>query len=108
MKSNRSNENKTMLQEKFVIKNEIGLHARPAAMFVDTTSKFDSEIKICYEDTEANAKSIISVLSLGLGKGDKFVIKIKGEDEKKAMSELESFIENKLGKKGNVDDDIIR
>ncbi|MFW6006751.1 MAG: HPr family phosphocarrier protein [Halanaerobiales bacterium] len=86
-----------MQKKEFVIKNEIGLHARPAAMFVDTTSKFESKIKICYGDTEANAKSIISVLSLGLGKNDSFLLKIEGEDENKAMSKIKSFIENRLG-----------
>ena len=94
-----------MVKKEFVIKNSIGLHARPAAMFVDLTSKFESKIKIGFEETEVNAKSIISVLSLGLGKGDKFRVIIDGKDEKKAMSKLEDFIHDKLkGEKKNRDD----
>ena len=94
-----------MRKNKFIIRNEIGLHARPAAMFVDFTSKYDSKIKIVHNETEVNAKSIISVLSLGLGQGDNFILKIEGEDEEQAMSELEEFIEKKLkGERENRDD----
>lgn len=93
-----------MIKKKFLIKNKIGLHARPASSFVDLASKFKSKVKIVFEDTEVNAKSIISVLSLGLGKGDKFTLIIKGTDEKKAMNKLEQFIKNNLREKESQDD----
>ncbi|MFW6237653.1 MAG: HPr family phosphocarrier protein [Halanaerobiales bacterium] len=86
-----------MLERVFLVKNSIGLHARPAALFVDIAGKFTSEINICFGEKEINGKSIISVLSLGLGKGDCFLLQIKGKDEKKAMKELTSFIEENLG-----------
>ncbi|MFW6238847.1 MAG: HPr family phosphocarrier protein [Halanaerobiales bacterium] len=86
-----------MQKRQFLIKNSIGLHARPAAIFVDIAGKFASEVNVCFGEKEVNGKSIISVLSLGLGKGDIFILQISGEDEGKAMEELTTFIEENLG-----------
>ena len=88
-----------MCEQEFLIRNKIGFHARPAALFVDTAGKYEAEIKIGCENRFVNGKSIISVLSLGLGKGDCFLLRIKGEDEEEAMEELSSFIEENLGEK---------
>ena len=88
-----------MIRKKYIIENEIGLHARPAAVFVDYASDYKSHIKIGYQKKEVNAKSIISVLSLGLGKGDEFTLIIDGIDEESALKELEKFILNNLGEK---------
>ena len=88
-----------MCEHEFLIKNKIGFHARPASLFVDTAGKYDADIKIGCKNRLVNGKSIISVLSLGLGKGDCFLLRIKGEDEKEAMEELSSFIEENLGER---------
>ncbi len=88
-----------MIRRTYLIENEIGLHARPAAVFVDYAGDFNSEIKLCYQGKEVNAKSIISVLSLGLGKGDVFTLIVEGEDDESALKTLEDFILNNIGQK---------
>ncbi len=74
--------------------NETGLHARPASMFVDQAGKYRSDIKILKNNKEYNAKSIISVLSMGAVKGDKLMIFATGEDEKQAVNALQTLIAN--------------
>ena len=74
------------------IKNEVGLHARPAAMFVQTASAFKSEITVKNGDTTANAKSILSVLTLGAGKGAILTVSAQGEDADAALQELEALV----------------
>ena len=79
------------------LKNEAGLHARPASLFVREASKFKSEVKAIKDKKEYNAKSIMSVLSMGAGKGSKFIIEAEGEDEKDAVNKLEALINSKFG-----------
>jgi len=83
-----------MVEKVFVVKNETGLHARPASMFVQKAAKFKSQIKLQKEGKEANAKSIISVLSLGASKGSKITISCTGEDEKDALAALVDLLDN--------------
>jgi phosphocarrier protein HPr len=77
-----------MLVEEFVIQNKTGLHARPASLFVKKASSFKCDVKIKKDDTEVNAKSMLSVLTLGAGQGATVTIITDGEDEKEAMEEL--------------------
>ena len=86
-----------MLKKDFIIQNKVGLHARPAALFVQTAKKFKSSITVEKDGNKVNAKSILGVLSLGAEKGAHIIIEAKGEDEKKAMQEFEELIENKFG-----------
>jgi phosphocarrier protein HPr len=86
-----------MLTKEFVIQNKVGLHARPAAIFVQTVSKFNSIIKILKDRKEVDAKSILGVLSLGVEKGETISVKINGSDETEAMEELENLIKNNFG-----------
>jgi phosphocarrier protein HPr len=83
-----------MVEKQFVVKNETGLHARPASMFVQKAAKFKSIIKLQKEGKEANAKSIISVLSLGASKGSKVTISCTGADEKEALDALIELLDN--------------
>lgn len=77
-----------MLVENFVIQNKTGLHARPASLFVKKASSFKSNIRIKKDDMEVDAKSMISVLTLGAGQGSTITITVDGEDEQEAMQEL--------------------
>lgn len=86
-----------MLEKDLVITNTSGLHARPASVFVNATTKFDSEIVIEYQGRRANAKSIMYVMALGVKKGEPFKLLIKGQDEKEAMAALTEVVESKLG-----------
>ena len=85
-----------MKKEKFTLRNETGLHARPASIFVDKSGEFKSDIKIESKGKEVNAKSIMSVMSLGIDGGDEITLTIDGEDEDKAMEELAKLINEEL------------
>jgi len=77
-----------MIQKTVEILNKTGLHARPAAKFVEKASKFKSKITIEKDGKKADAKSILSVLALGVGQGSKIKITAEGEDEQKAVEQL--------------------
>ena len=71
----------------FVIKNEVGLHARPAALFVKTVSRFSSDIMVenlVTGSDPVNAKSILSVLSIGVEQNHRVLITAEGDDEDQA------------------------
>ncbi len=77
-----------MVRKTFEINNESGLHARVAAQFVKTTSRFQSDIWIEKENQKINAKSIMGILSIGISPGEEFEIVIDGKDEIDAMEEI--------------------
>jgi phosphocarrier protein len=78
---------------RIVLKGTHGLHARPATTFVQTAQQFTSDISIVARDEEVDGKSIISILTLGLGKGAEIEIKAVGEDAEAALNALVSLIE---------------
>ncbi len=86
-----------MIIKKFVIKNKVGLHARPAAVFVQTASKFESRITLSAHGKKANAKSIVEVLSLGVEEGAEVTIAVDGRDEKDAMKAIEKLMNSDFG-----------
>ena len=86
-----------MVEREIQVINKLGLHARPAAMLVQTASKFKSEIKLKKEDVEANAKSILSVMMLAAETGSFVVIKAEGEDEEQAVETLAKMFKEKFG-----------
>jgi phosphocarrier protein len=79
------------------ILNETGLHARPASLLVKAATPFSSEITIEFKDNVFIAKSIMSILSAGLQKGDEIKIVAKGSDEKEAVEALVALINSKFG-----------
>ena len=86
-----------MLRKEFEVKNKVGLHARPAAVFVQTATKFKSNITVEKDGKIVNAKSILGVLSLGAEQGAVITITAEGEDEKEVLKTFEELIENKFG-----------
>jgi len=82
-----------MVKKSFIIKNKLGIHARPAGLLVKTASRFKSSAYISNEgDLEVNAKSIMGVLMLGAAFGSTIHLRIEGEDEQEAMKALEEII----------------
>jgi phosphocarrier protein len=81
----------------FLIKNELGLHARAAAQFVKIASRFIAEILVKKDSREVNGKSIMGILMLAAAKGSKITIRAVGSDSAEALSALEELIENKFG-----------
>ena len=86
-----------MTEKKLTVENKTGIHARPASVFVQTASKFKSKIEIKANGKTANAKSILTIMSLGLSKGTEIVICADGEDEQDAVSTLSQLVESKFG-----------
>lgn len=82
-----------MLVKDFVIVNQTGLHARPASLFVKKANSYKCNIKIKKDNNEVDAKSMISVLTLGAGQGSTISITTDGEDENQAMKELIQLLE---------------
>lgn len=78
------------------IQGESGLHARPAGLLAAEAQKYQSEIVIEKDSRSINAKSIMSVLSLGGTKGDQVTVRINGEDEAEAAVNIELLFENVL------------
>lgn len=79
------------------INHEAGLHARPASLFVQTAGKFTSDIQVIHGEKKANAKSILSVLTLGVQQGAELKIIAEGEDEQETLQELEQLIKSNFG-----------
>lgn len=88
-----------MITKKVVIKNKIGLHARPAALFVQTANKFISEIMVKKGNSTINAKSIMGIMALGVSHGETIEIIVDGPDEENAIQELEELVNSKLSEK---------
>jgi phosphocarrier protein len=78
------------------IKNANGLHMRPAMQFVDTASKFSSNIKVGNGDIEVDGKSIMHMAMLAAAAGTKLTITADGADSQKALEALKELVENKL------------
>lgn len=80
------------------ITNPEGLHARPAAQFVQKAASFASKVKISAKNRVADAKSILSVLSLGLASGTEIVISAEGPDEEECIAGLTALIQSNFAK----------
>ena len=81
-----------LMEKVVVIKNKQGLHARPAALFVQIANKFDSDVTVSKGKTKVNGKSIMGIMMLEAGRGSKVIITTKGEDAQQAITELESLL----------------
>lgn len=81
-----------MQSQTIKINNRIGLHARPAAIFVKKSRDFESEITLQKGTQEANGKSIIGIMALGAHQGDEITIIAKGLDEDVAVVELANLL----------------
>ncbi|MHB1651012.1 MAG: HPr family phosphocarrier protein [Desulfitobacteriaceae bacterium] len=75
------------------VKHAEGLHARPAAEFVKAATRFKSKIDVLVDTQTANAKSILSLLKLGIKQGQSMVLRAEGPDAEEALAELSSLLE---------------
>jgi len=78
------------------IENQMGLHARPAALLVKTAAKFKSDIFIRRDSQMVNGKSIMGVMMLAAEKGAELVLSANGEDEKEALKALQELFKMKF------------
>lgn len=77
-----------MEKKNFKITAETGIHARPATLLVQAASKYNSDITLEYDGKSVNLKSIMGVMSLGVGQNTEVTISADGDDETDAMNEI--------------------
>lgn len=81
-----------MLKETIRVNGKDGLHARPAAEFVQLCKKIKSDVKLEKNGTIIPGKSIIGIMSLGIAKGEEVTVAVEGEDEAEAMKEIKELL----------------
>lgn len=85
-----------MVEKKFIIPNKMGLHARPAALFVQATNRFQSEFRVIKDGVEVNGKSVMGLMMLAAHQGSELLLKIWGSDEGKALQVIEELFKSKF------------
>lgn len=83
-----------MIAKEITVKNQVGLHARPATFFIQKANEFKSSIWIEKQDRRVNAKSLLGVLSLGITRGTVITIIVDGDDETEALESLIELIQS--------------
>jgi phosphocarrier protein len=78
------------------VSNKLGIHARPAAMFVKTANRFSCDIFVEKDGEKVNGKSIMGLMMLAAGPGSKLTVSAQGHDASQALSELEILINRKF------------
>ena len=84
------------LTTELTIANKLGIHARPAAMFVKIANRFASEIFVEKDGEKINGKSIMGLMMLAAGPGSKLTLHVKGTDAQNAIIELEALVKRKF------------
>ena len=85
-----------MREFRYVIKDEQGIHARPAGLFVKEAASCESKITISKDGKEVDAKRILGVMGLGVKKDQEIVLKAEGSDEDQAIEKLSKFLQEHL------------
>jgi phosphocarrier protein len=92
----KSTEPPNKLTKEFLVINKLGLHARPAALFVRLANRFTCHIYVEKDGERVNGKSIMGLMMLAAGPGSKVRIEAEGEDAAKALLELEMLVKRKF------------
>lgn len=85
-----------MITKTLIIENKMGLHARPASMFVEHASQYDSDIMIGKDGIDVNGKSIMGILMLAAECGDEVTLQVDGSDEEEAMEAFVGLLKGKF------------
>ena len=88
-----------MPEVKLTIRNKVGLHARPAVLFVQAAQGFQSDVRVIKDGKEGNAKSFKSVLALAVNQNDEVVVRAEGADADAALAALAKLVEYNFGEK---------
>lgn len=85
------------INKEFTISNKMGMHARPAAQFVKCASKYQCDVWVEKDEEPVNGKSIMGLMMLAAGKGEKIKVTTEGTDAEAAMAEIEGLIKGGFG-----------
>jgi phosphocarrier protein HPr len=88
--------NSEFLVKELTISNKLGIHARPAALFVKTANRFACEIFVEKDGEKINGKSIMGLMMLAAGPGSKVTLHVRGADAAAAIAELEALVQRKF------------
>src|SRR2546426_12713915 len=80
----------------FMVSNKLGIHARPAALFVKTANRFNCEIFVEKDGEKVNGKSIMGLMMLAAGPGSKLTVHAEGHDASQALAEIETLMKRKF------------
>lgn len=86
-----------MIEQSFTIINNLGIHARAAAKFVKTASKFKSHIQVSRNNRNVNGKSIMGIMMLAAAKGTDITVTAEGDDAENALQAIEALINDFFG-----------
>jgi len=75
------------------VTHEVGLHARPAAVFVKKAGQFEADVRVTHDEKEVNAKSILQVLTLGVEQDNEIIVRAEGADAEEALQALKTLVE---------------
>ena len=84
------------IKKEVVVSNKLGIHARPAAMFVKIANKFSCDVYVEKDDERVNGKSIMGLMMLAAGPGSRLMIYAEGEDAARVVVELEALLKRKF------------
>jgi phosphocarrier protein HPr len=94
--SNSANAAATNLQRDFVLKNQYGLHARPAALFVKVASQYDADVFVEKDGNQVSGKSILGLMTLEASCGCVLRVSASGKDAQRVLEELEQLVQRKF------------
>jgi phosphocarrier protein HPr len=86
----------SVMTKDFMVNNKLGIHARPAALFVKTANRFSCDIFVEKDGEKVNGKSIMGLMMLAAGPGSRLTIHAQGQDAPQALAELETLIHRKF------------
>src|SRR5438552_17573318 len=84
------------ITKELIVINKLGIHARPAAMFVKTANRFDCDIFVEKDGEKVNGKSIMGLMMLAAGPGSKLLVYAEGHDAAHAVGEIETLVKRKF------------
>ncbi|MGL1900995.1 MAG: HPr family phosphocarrier protein [Fibrobacterales bacterium] len=85
-----------MMKETLTVQNKLGVHARPASMIVDVTSRSIGEVFFNYNNTRVNAKSILNIMMLAIEPGAVIDVELDGENQEEIFANLQKIFEDKF------------
>src|SRR6201986_920456 len=96
MSAKKMDDGSWLMTKEMMVSNKLGIHARPAAMFVKVASRFACNIFVEKDGEKVNGKSIMGLMMLAAGPGSKLKVHADGQDASQALSELEIFLKRKF------------
>ena len=96
MSAKKLTDGSSAMTKDFWVANKLGIHARPAAMFVKTANRFSCDIFVEKDGEKVNGKSIMGLMMLAAGPGSKLTVHAHGQDASQALAELEILVKRKF------------